>query len=89
MVWIQLASDAYNSYMVLVVWNQKWIHGFGYVLTGIFFFFVRTSNDKLNLSDKSATIVADRASSPLVSYLFNGICVCNCYYNVYSVILII
>ena len=46
------------------------------------YFFVRTSNDKLNLSDKSATIVADRTSLPLVSYLFNGICVCNCYYNV-------
>ena len=34
------------------------------------YFFVRTSNDKLNLSDKSA-IVADRTSSSLVSYLFN------------------
>ena len=79
-MWIQLASDAYNSCMVSVVWDQKWIHGFGYVL--IFLFFVRTSNDKLYLSDKSATIVADRTSWPLVSYLFNGICVCNCYYNV-------
>ena len=78
-MWIQLASDAYNSCMVSVVWNQKWIHGFGYVLI---FFFVRTPNDKLNLSDKSATIVADRTSLPLVSYLFNGISVCNCYYNV-------
>ena len=29
---IQLASDANNSCMVSVVWNQKWIHGFGYVL---------------------------------------------------------
>ena len=28
----------------------------------LFFFFVRTSNDKLYLSDKSATIVADRTS---------------------------
>ena len=52
------------------------------VLGMCLFFFVRTSNDKLYLSDKSATIVADRTSSPLVSYLFNGICVCNCYYNV-------
>ena len=78
---IHLASDAYNSCMVSVVWNQKWIHGFGYVLI-IIFFFVRTSNGKLNLSDKSAAIVADRTSSPLVSYLFNGICVCNCYYYV-------
>ena len=51
MMWIQLASDAYNSCMVSVVWNQKWIHGLGMCL-----FFVRTSNDKLNLSDKSATI---------------------------------
>ena len=29
---VELASDAYNSCMVSVVWNQKWIHGFGYVL---------------------------------------------------------
>ena len=66
MMWIQLASNPYNSCMASVVWNQKWIHGFGYVRM----FFVRTSgpsNDKLNLSDKSATIVADRTSSPLVS----------------------
>ena len=52
------------------------------VLGVCLFFLVRTANDKLILSDKSATIFADRTSLSLVSYLFNGICVYNCYYNV-------
>ena len=64
-MWIQLASGAYNSCMVSV---DSWFWVCAY-------FFVKTSNDKLNLSDKSATIVANRTSSPLVSYLFNGICI--------------
>ena len=57
-MWIQLASDAYNSCMVSVVWNGFMVLGMCLLL----FFFVRTSNDKLYLSDKSATIVVDRTS---------------------------
>ena len=69
--------------LITVVWFQWCGIKSGFMVLGMcLFFFVRTSNDKLYLSDKSATIVADRTSSPLVSYLFNGICVCNCYYNV-------
>ena len=66
-MWIQLAFDAYvyiNSCMVSVVRNQKWIHGFWYVL--IFWI----SIDKLNL--------CYRCCGP---DKLNGICVCDCYYD--------
>ena len=70
--------------LITVVWFQWCGIKSGFMVLGmcLSFFFVRTPNDKLNLSDESATIVADRTSLPLVYYLFNGISVCNCYYNV-------
>ena len=57
--------------LIIVVWFQWCGIKSGFMVLGMCLFFVRTSNDKLNLSDKSATIVANRTSSPLVSSRFS------------------